>query len=406
MPSRQDRFAFRDCRRILPRLNRVGLAIVFVGLLLAAGRRPLGAQRFAAVDAAIRGGIAAHVYPGAVVVAGHADTIIYAHGYGHFTWNPSSPVPDPSITRWDLASLTKIVATTSALAVLLQQHRVDLDAPVSRYLPEYSGGRKNDVTVRMLLNHTSGMPAYARLWQSARTVAQARAELFTIPLQRTPGSSAEYSDLNAMLAGLVVERVTAEPLERYAQAAVFQPLGMLSTRYRPLAADRTEVAPTGRFRGQPVAGTVNDRNAAVLGGVSGHAGVFSTGYDLARFAQAWLRAATGHGDWLRRNTVAEFLSRSPTSGTRALGWDTPIPAGGPKESLYGRCATTSTYGHTGWTGTEIWIDPGQDLFVVFLTNRSFAPANPKQSFLQLKDVRARIADAFRTAAGTCAPRAG
>jgi CubicO group peptidase (beta-lactamase class C family) len=359
------------------------------------------AQGFAAVDAAIRGGIAGGIYPGAVIVAGRADTILYAHGYGRLTWNNATATPDPSITRWDLASLTKIVATTSAMAMLFQQHRIDLDAPVSRYLPEFSGGLKNEVTVRMLLNHTSGMPAYVKLWQLTHTIAQARAALFAIPLRHPPGASAEYSDLNAMLAGFIVERVTGQALDHVAQAEVFQPLGMLSTRYRPMAADKTSIAPTGRFRGRPVGGVVNDRNAATLGGVSGHAGVFSTGYDLARFAQGWLRAASGHGDWLKRSTVAEFLTHSATSGTRVLGWDTPLPPGGPKESLYGRCATTSTYGHTGWTGTEFWIDPGQDLFVVFLTNRSFAPTNPKQSFLQLKEVRAKVADAVRAVAGTC-----
>ena len=335
-------------------------------------------------------------------MAGRADTILYAGAFGHFTWSKNSPTPDPSMTRWDVASLTKIVATSSAIAVLLQQHRVDLDVPVSRYLPEFSGGRKNDVTVRMLLNHTSGMPAYARLWQSARTAAEARAALFSVPLQRTPGASAEYSDLNAMLAGLIVERVSGDPLARFADSAVFQPLGMLSTRYRPTVTEKTSAAPTGRFHGRPVSGVVNDRNAAVLGGVSGHAGVFSTGLDLARFAQAWLKAAAGHGDWLKRTTVAEFLAHSATSGTRVLGWDTPLPTGGSKESLYGRCATKSTYGHTGWTGTEMWIDPAQDLFVVFLTNRSFAPTNPRDSFVELKEVRAKVADAVRAAVGDCA----
>ena len=375
--------------------------MVLAGALIAAATTSASAQHFTAADAAIKNGIAAGIYPGAVLVAGRADTILYARGYGHFTWSTASPTPDPSTTRWDLASLTKILATTSAIAVLVQQHRVDLDAPVAHYLPEFSSGRKSEVTVRMLLNHTSGMPPYAKLWESAHTVAQARATLFLIPLRRAPGSSAEYSDLNAMLAGLIVERVTDQPLEQFSESTVFRPLGMLSTRYRPTASDKTSAAPTGRFHGRPVGGVVNDRNAAVLGGVSGHAGVFSTGVDLARFAQAWLRAASDHGDWLRRNTVAEFLTHSATSGTRVLGWDTPLPAGGPTESLYGRCATTSTYGHTGWTGTEIWIDPGQDLFAVLLTNRSFAPTHPAQSFAELKEVRAKVADDVRATLGLC-----
>ena len=367
--------------------------------LLLASAAP--AQRFAAVDAAIRSGIHAGVYPGAVVVIGRADTILYARGFGHITWSAASATPDPAMSRWDLASLTKIVATTGAMAVLVQQHRLDLDAPVSRYLPGFSGGRKNAVTVRMLLNHTSGMPPYAKLFESAHTVADARQQLLAISPQRAPGASAEYSDLNAMLAGLVVEHVSDQPLERFAESAVFQPLGMRSTRYRPPPADRASIVPTGRYHGHPVGGVVNDQNAVALGGVSGHAGVFSTGLDLARFAQGWLQAARGRGNWLNRSTVAMFFAHSPTSGTRVLGWDTPLPPGGRKTSLYGRCATTSTYGHTGWTGTEMWIDPGQDLFVVLLTNRSFAPRNPKESFAELKDVRARVADAVRTELGGC-----
>jgi len=362
---------------------------------------PLSAQRFAAVDAAIRDGITSRIYPGAVVVVGRADTILYYHGYGHFTWSEASRSPDPSITRWDLASLSKVVATTSAASMLVQDHRLDLDAPVSRYLPEFTGGKKDQVTVRMLLNHTSGMPAYTQLWLVAHTPADARKKLLAIPLQRTPGASAVYSDLNAMLAGLVVERVAREPLDRFADSAVFRPLGMLSTHYGTVAADHVNTMPTGRFRGQPVAGVVNDQNAVAMGGVSGHAGVFSTGFDLAHFAQGWLRAAGGHGDWLKKNIAAEFFTHSLNSGSRVIGWDTPDPPGSRKPSLYGRCATSTTYGHTGWTGTEIWIDPSENLFVVFLTNRSFAPDNPKQSFLQLKEVRAKVADAVRTALGKC-----
>jgi CubicO group peptidase (beta-lactamase class C family) len=376
---------------------RFGLPLVLAVVLTT----HLDAQRFAAVDAAIDRGIAEHVFPGAVVVVGRSDTVLYAGRYGHFTWSPHSRVPDPAITLWDLASLTKIVATMSSAAVLVQQHRLNLDARVSEILPRFTGGLKNEVTVRMLLDHTSGMPPYTRLWLSAHTPEQARALVFAVPLQRAPGASAVYSDLNGMLAGLVVEQVTGKPLEQAADSLVFRPLGMLSTRYRPIASMRSEAAPTGKFRGTPVAGVVNDQNAVALGGVSGHAGLFSTGYDLARFAQAWLKSANGHGDWLSRPTTAEFFSHSAHSGTRVLGWDTADPPTATRISLYGRCATPTTYGHTGWTGTEIWIDPAANLFVVLLTNRSFDPANAKASFGQLKDVRLHVADAVRTAVGKC-----
>ncbi len=368
-------------------------------LLIAARHAP--AQQFAAVDAAIREGITTGIYPGAVVVIGRADTILVARGYGHYTWSADTPAPDPVTTRWDLASLTKIVATMSSAAVLVQQHRLDLDAPVVRYLPEFNGGKKNLVTVRMLLNHTSGMPAWAPLSQTAHSPAEARKQLLAIPLKRVPGETADYSDLNAMLAGLVIERVSGETLDHFADSAVFRAIGMPSTRYHLPVDDKAKAAPTGRYHGHPVGGVVNDQNAVALGGVSGHAGVFSTGVDMARFAQAWLKGANGHGDWLTRNTVAEFLTHSATSGTRVLGWDTPLPPGGKKISLYGRCATKSTYGHTGWTGTELWIDPGQNLFVVFLTNRSFAPNNPEKSFVQLKEVRLKVADAVRSVVGEC-----
>ncbi|MGH7583282.1 MAG: serine hydrolase domain-containing protein, partial [Gemmatimonadales bacterium] len=314
-------------------------------LLLFAAALPASAQRIPAIDSAIRAGIHTGIYPGAVVVVGRADTILYSRGYGHFTWDSRSDVPDPQTTRWDLASLTKVVATTSAIAVLVQHHKVDLDAPVARYLPAFHGGRKDQVTVRMLLNHTSGMPPYEKFWQTAHSPDQARQELLATPLARQPGQSAVYSDLNGMLAGLVVEHTSGLPLDAFVTTAVFRPLGMLDTRYRVPAADRATAAPTGRFHGVPVAGQVNDQNAVVFGGISGHAGLFSTGLDLARFAQGWLRAAAGKGNWLHRGTVEDFFVHTPASGTRVLGWDTPIPPGSGKLSLYGKCSTESTYGH-------------------------------------------------------------
>lgn len=366
-------------------------------LLLAAAVRPLPAQRFARVDAAIEHGIAERVYPGAVVVIGRRDTIFYARGYGHFTWSASSAVPAPGTTLWDLASLTKIVATTGSATQLVQAGRLNLDARVNSILPQFVGGAKNGVTVRMLLNHTSGMPPYRQLWSATHTPAAARALVLATPLQRPPGKSAVYSDLNAMLMGFVIERITGVPLEQAADSLVFAPLGMRSTRYRPTMAERKTAAPTARFRGTPVAGVPNDQNAVALGGVSGHAGLFSTGVDLAHFVQAWLAATAGKSTWLNRTTALAFLTRTATSDTRVLGWDTPIPPGGPKVSLYGACATPTTFGHTGWTGTEIWFDTDANVFVVFLTNRSYDPANAEGSFLQLKNVRLAVADAARSA---------
>lgn len=361
----------------------------------------LSAQSFAALDAAVQQGIAAGIYPGAVVVVGRANTILYSKGYGRFTWSRRSKVPDPATSLWDLASITKVVGTTAAAAVLVDAGRLDLDAPVSSYLSEFRGIGKERVTVRMLFDHTSGMPPYAPLWREASTAAEALHRLFSVPLERQPGLSPHYSDLNAILAGLVVEKVSGERLDVFTNVAVFQPLGMSTTIYRPSPRGRTHVVPSATFRGRPVAGVVNDQNARILGGVAGHAGLFSTGIDLARFAQGWLRDSTRASlPWLAPATVTRFFERTAASGSRALGWDTPENTD-TSVSMYGYCATATTVGHTGWTGTALWLDRSQDLFVVFLTNRSYAPRRPKQSFTQLKLVRAKVSDAARAAVGTC-----
>lgn len=365
------------------------------------GARCLPAQKFASVDAAVRDGIRKGVYPGAVVVVGRGDSILYSRGYGRFTWSRTSRVPDPRTTLWDLASLSKVVGTASAAAVLVDQGRLDLDAPVATYLPGFVGSGKEKVTVRMLLDHTSGLPAYAYLYREAQDRSEAIARLLQVPLQRAPGSSPLYSDLNAMLAGLVVERVSGDALDTLTRDMVFRPLGMLTTTWRPLPSQRTRVAPSSRFRGAPVVGVVNDENARVMGGVAGHAGLFSTGLDLARFAQAWLRDSVGRKPWIAPRTLAAFLTPTASSGTRALGWDTPEPPDSGLPSLYGSCATATTVGHTGWTGTELWLDRAQDLFVVFLTNRSYQPRHPSRSLAQLRSVRARVADAVRGALGSC-----
>jgi CubicO group peptidase (beta-lactamase class C family) len=374
---------------------------VILALAVAFLASPLPAQRFAAVDAAVQQGIARGIYPGAVVVVGRADTILYSKGYGRFTWSRTSRNPDPATSLWDLASVSKVVGTTTAAAVLVDEGRLNLDAPVSSYVPEFTGNGKDQVTVRMLLDHTSGLPPYAPLWREASTAPDALRKLFAVPLERPPGLSPHYSDLNAMLAGLVVEKISGERLDAFADSAVFRPLGMNATRYLPASSDRTRVVPTSMFKGRPVAGVVNDQNAQVLGGVAGHAGLFSTGIDLAHFAQGWLRdSTTARAPWLAPTTLARFFERTAASGSRALGWDTP-EQGDTGVSAYGHCATASTIGHTGWTGTVLWLDRTQNLFVVFLTNRSYAPRAPKQSFAQLKLVRSRVSDAVRSATGNC-----
>jgi CubicO group peptidase (beta-lactamase class C family) len=357
------------------------------------GAAPAHAQSYVEIDAAVRDGIAKGIYPGAVVVIGRRDSLLYARGYGHFTWSPASPVPDPDSTIWDIASITKVVSTTSVAMRLVDRHRLDLDAPVRRYLPRFSGGPKNQVTVRMLLDHTSGLKSYVPFYVKARGSRSRSIDLlYAQPLVRAPGDSAEYSDLNALFLGLIVEKVAGLPLDQLARREVFGPLGMTQTMYRPPSSLKRRIAPSGLWRGRPVPGDVNDQNAVAMGGVAGHAGLFSTGVDLARYAQVWLRSgAAPKGQWVSLETMRRFLIKGPRSGSRLLGWDTP-EAKPDEPSVFGTLISDATYGHTGFTGTELWVDPARDLFLVFLTNRAFDP-RARESLKELKVVRAALSDA-------------
>ena len=384
----------------------MGRSLLMGMLALALGSSAAKSQSFAGVDSAVRDGIRRGLYPGAVVVIGRQDSILYIRGYGHYTWNPSSRTPDADSTLWDVASITKVVATTATAARLVDQGLLDLDAPVRRYLSRFSGGLKNQVTVRMLLDHTSGLKSYVPLYQRARgSRTRAIDLLYAQPLLRAPGDSAEYSDLNALFLGLVIERVTGTSLDKAAAREVFSPLDMSQTMYRPPASLRRRIVPSGLWRGQPVSGDVNDQNAVAFGGVAGHAGVFSTASDLARFAQVWLRGGSGpNGAWVRRETVDRFLTRGPRSGTRVLGWDTPDHEG-EEPSIYGTLISRSAFGHTGFTGTEMWIDPAHDLFLVFLTNRTYDP-KIRNSLKELKLVRTAVSDAaLRLVPQVCAQTA-
>jgi CubicO group peptidase (beta-lactamase class C family) len=366
---------------------------VLAGLtLLGMGRATANAQSFAEVDQAVEQGIERGIYPGAVVVIGRRDSIVYARGYGHFTWNPRSPVPLPDSTLWDIASISKVMGTASAVMRLVDAGRIELNAPLRRYLPRFSGGAKDQVTVRMLLDHTSGLRSYVPFFKRARSRAQAIELLYAEGPTRRPGDLPVYSDLNAMLLGLMVETVSGMPLDRFVTREVFEPLELGQTIYHPSPALRGRTMPSAVWRGQPVQGQVNDPNAAIMGGAAGHAGIFSTGLDLARYAQVWLRGGTGpNGQWVSATTIRRFLTRGAKSGPRLLGWDTP-ELNLAEPSLFGTLISDAAYGHTGFTGTELWIDPTRDLFLVFLTNRTFDP-KVRDSMHRLRAVRVELSDA-------------
>lgn len=362
-------------------------------LFLPAARLGQPVKAFADLDAAIASGVSRGVYPGAVVIVGRSNTILHARGFGHLSWATGSRLPSPDSTLYDLASLTKVVATTSAAMLLVDRGRLELDQPVAGYLPRFNRSSQQPITVRMLLDHTSGLKPYDDFYKRSTT----RAGIVSLVLReepvRTPGESAVYSDINAMLLCMVIESITKEPLDRFVRRELFEPLGMGETGFNPSASRQRRAAPSYADRHRTIAGVVHDRNARDLGGVAGHAGLFSTAGDLARFAQWWLNEGrTASGRQLVAPAVLQsFLQHTPASGTRLLGWDSPDPSveGG---SVFGSLLSTAAFGHTGWTGTQVWVDPEKDLFVILLTNRSLNP-RVGRSLRDLRLVRAQVADA-------------
>jgi beta-N-acetylhexosaminidase len=330
-------------------------------------RAGMNPDALARLDRLIEAAIADSVSPGVALAVGRGDQIVRLRGYGRLDWDPSSaPVTPASI--YDLASLTKVVATTSAIFLLEGSGALDLDDPVVRYLPGWDGGAslKAQVTIRDLLLHRGGLPPFERYFVTHPDGAGIREAVYALALSRAPGDSTVYSDIGFKTLGWVVEAVSGESLDAFLESRVFLPLGMADTGFTPLQRDPTllpRIAPTEVAEGRGhVRGEVHDENAWVLGGVAGHAGLFSSAEDLARLT----RELAGAGDGVRfpRDRFASYTRRADEASSRALGWDTPSG-----RSSAGDYFSMSSFGHTGFTGTSIWIDPELDVWVVLLTNR-------------------------------------
>jgi CubicO group peptidase (beta-lactamase class C family) len=300
-------------------------------------------------------------------------------------------------TIFDLASVSKVVATTPAAMVLYQRGDLELDAPLAAIVPEFAAAfpqdeRRPKVTLRQLLAHCSGLPTYAKLFLSASTREDLLQHACALSLTADPGSRADYSDIGFILLGVALERLAHEPLDRFCQREIFGPLGMTTTCFNPPPWLRPRCAPTAddrAFRQRITQGEAQDENASVLGGVAGHAGVFSTARDVAVFAHAMLN---GGRPILRPETLALFSQRqpSPLSTSRALGWDTPSS---PSQS--GRYLSQRAFGHLGYTGTSLWIDPERRLSITLLTNRTW----PDCANQAIKQVRPAFHDAVVEALG-------
>jgi CubicO group peptidase (beta-lactamase class C family) len=352
---------------------------------------------FSILDAAV----ADRVFPGGSIAVTHRGRLVAIKAFGHFTYDLESPLVTAA-TLFDLASVSKVVATTTTAMILYERGLLDLDAPVVGIVPEFAGAdvsgagagdgdsRRRAVSLRMLLAHSSGLPAYEKLFLKARTREQLLGAVFATPLVAEPGSRAEYSDIGFMVLCEALERVAGETLDRFCQREVFGPLGMAYTTYNPPPEARAKIPPTQddrTFRNRVIQGEVQDENTSVLGGVAGQAGVFSTAEDLARFSHAMLGG--GH-PILRPETVALFTRRetAPAATSRALGWDTPSG-----HSQSGEYFSTQAYGHLGYTGTSLWIDPARELSVVLLTNRTWPDSSNQVSSQAIKQVRPKFHNA-------------
>ncbi|MEO8089820.1 MAG: serine hydrolase domain-containing protein [Gemmatimonadales bacterium] len=331
--------------------------------------------------------IAAGAAPGAVLgVSVAGQRFLYATG--RLTRAETAPVEVTTV--YDLASLTKVLGLTTAVMLAVDDGKLELDAPVQRYLPAFTGAEKEQVTVRMLLAHESGLPAWRPLFRETESRDQAFALTDTTPLSSKPGTTEVYSDLGVIVLTQVVEALYDERLDRLLARRIFQPLGMTSVGFLP-PADRARIAPTelDPWRGRILRGEVHDENAARLDGVSGHAGLFGSAPDLLTFGEWMLAPGPTAVPPFRRSIVEEFTRRQDLvpGSSRALGWDTPSPG-----SSAGAFLSATSFGHTGFTGTSLWIDPEHQMVIVLLSNR----VNPTRDNPRWAPVRAAVADLVMT----------
>jgi CubicO group peptidase (beta-lactamase class C family) len=346
---------------------------------------------FAPAFELLRQAIADRVFPAASVAVTHRGNFVALKAIGQFTYEANSPTATVD-TVFDLASLTKVLATTSMAMILYERGLLDLDLPVVAAVAEFAGEdpRRDAVTLRMLLAHSSGLPAYEKLFLRARTRDELLSAAFATPLVADPGAKAEYSDIGFIILGVALERIADESLDHYCQHEIFGPLAMTHTAFNPPSAWRASIPPTAddqTFRHRIIQGEVQDENASVLSGVAPQAGLFASAGDLAIFAHTML---SGGCPILRPETVALFTRRetSPPGTSRALGWDTPSS---PSQS--GKYFSSNAFGHLGYTGTSLWIDPDRRLSITLLSNRTWPDCKNEA----IKQLRPKFHDAVAKA---------
>ena len=354
--------------------------------------RPGQRGRFAAAYLVLEEAIAARAFPGCAFGVFAGGEVVLEDALGRFTYDEDAAWVLPE-TVYDVASLTKVVATTAAAMLLVQRGRLDVEAPLGDLLPEFLAGRNGDdlartVKVRHLLAHSSGLPGYVRLFETAGSAAELMEGCLRLRLEAAPGARAEYSDPGFILLGKALEVLVGERLDRWVAREIFSPLGLTATGFRPAVEERQSIPPTEldeTFRHRRIQGEVQDENAFVLGGVAGHAGLFSNVGDLLRVSEEILKPAG-----LFDSAAVEMFARrqEPEGSSRALGWDTPS-----ERSSSGRFFSHRSIGHLGFSGCSLWMDLEAEIAVVLLTNRTW----PDRGSQLIRTVRPAFHDAVREA---------
>jgi CubicO group peptidase (beta-lactamase class C family) len=350
--------------------------VVSSGLLPCARARDIDKAKLAEIDTAVEAALTRGDCPGAVVVVVHGDVVAYRKAFGKRALKPD-PVEMTPDTVFDMASLTKPIATGTSVLLLIQQGKLKPADPVSKHWPAFGAEGKDKVTVEHLLLHTSGLIADNAITDYADGRAKALERIAALKLQTDPGTRFVYSDVGFIVLGELVERVSGKPLDRFAKENVFEPLKMTDTGFTPGESLKKRIAPTGPREGTVILGDVHDPRAFKMGGVAGHAGLFSTADDVARYCRMLLRDGELDGTRiLDAKTVKQFTEphpvpvlnkdKTPGKGLRAFGWDVDTSYSAPRGATF---AKDGGYGHTGFTGTSAWIDRETKTAVIVLTNR-------------------------------------
>ena len=348
---------------------------------------------FGPLDSVVNNAVSDSVFPGASLAILYKGKVVFHKAFGKLTYDPTSS-PADTTTIYDLASLTKAVVTTSIVMQLVERDSLDLHAPVSRYLHAFTGKGKDTITIEHLLRHTSGLRAHTLFSKTCSTPQQLFSTIASDTVLTKPGTTTLYSDLGFMLLGRIIETVTGRTLDANFHTRFSEPLGLTSTMFTPPQSFVWRIAPVEKDSQWPLTvqrPLVHDQNAALRGGVAGHAGLYSTTGDLLRIATILMDGGKVNGhSYIQAATLKEFLARKDS--LRALGWDVRSPGG---HSSAGDYYSNSSYGHLGFTGTSIWIDPEKELAVIFLCNRVY----PSSANIKIRSFRPLLHNTIASSLG-------